>query len=149
MTSPCPICELHQDQEMRERYEIKRSGLWVLRHHPDPAPLPGWMLLDTLRHCSGPVDFTTDEAVGWGIAVQQASDMVQQLTQCDRVYAIAFGEGAQHLHLIPRLVTESSTKAWAGADHYRSVESNHHPPADPARVEALVLKARQSKIVLD
>ena len=116
---------------MRERYEIKRSGLWVLRHHPDPAPLPGWMLLDTLRHCSGPVDFTTDEAVGWGIAVQQASDMVQQLTQCDRVYAIAFGEGAQHLHLhlIPRLVTESSTKAWAVADYYRSVESNHHPPA--------------------
>ena len=151
MTSPCPICELHQDQEMRERYEIKRSGLWVLRHHPDPAPLPGWMLLDTLRHCSGPVDFTIDEAVGWGIAVQQASDMVQQLTQCDRVYAIAFGEGAQHLHLhlIPRLVTESSTKAWAVADHYRSVESNHHPPADPAQVEALVLKARQNKIVLD
>ena len=77
--------------------------------------------------------------------------MVKQLTQCDRVYAIAFGEGAQHLHLhlIPRLVTESSTKAWAGADHYRSVESNPHPPADPARVEALVLKARQNKIVLD
>ncbi|MGE4582480.1 MAG: diadenosine tetraphosphate hydrolase, partial [Synechococcus sp.] len=63
MTSPCPICELHHDQKMRKRYEIKRSGLWVLRHHPDPAPLPGWMLLDTLRHCSGPVDFTTDEAV--------------------------------------------------------------------------------------
>ncbi len=52
------------------------------------------MLLDTLRHCSGPVDFTTDEAIGWSIAVQQASQLVRQLTQCGRVYTIAFGEGA-------------------------------------------------------
>ena len=150
MTSPCPICALHQDQLSRERYEIQRSGLWVLRHHPTPAPLPGWMLLDTLRHCAGPVDFTTDEAIGWGIAVQKASQLVQQLTQCDRVYAIAFGEGAQHLHLhlIPRLIAEDSTKAWAVADHYRAVELNDQPPADPAQVEALILKARQNKIVL-
>ena len=70
MTSPCPICVLHQDRVMRERFEIQRSDLWVLRHHPDPAPLPGWVLLDTLRHCAGPIDFTTDEANGWGIAVQ-------------------------------------------------------------------------------
>ena len=135
---------------MRERFEIQRSDLWVLRHHPNPAPLPGWVLLDTLRHCAGPIDFTTDEANGWGIAVQQASRLVRQLTSCDRVYAIAFGEGAQHLHLhlIPRLIKEDSTKAWAVADHYRAVEMNDHPPADPAQVEALVLKARQNKIVL-
>ena len=150
MTSPCPICALHQDQVSRERYEIQRSGLWVLRHHPTPAPLPGWMLLDTLRRCAGPVDCTTDEAIVRGIAVQQASQLVQQLTQCDRVYAIAFGEGAQHLHLhlIPRLIAEYSTKAWAVADHYRAVELNDHPPADPAQVEALILKARQKKFVL-
>ena len=130
MTSPCPICALHHDQVSLDCYEIQRSGLWVLRHHPNPAPLPGWMLLDTLRHCAGPVDFTTDEAIGWGIAVQKASQLVQQLTQCDRFYAIAFGEGAQHLHLhlIPRSITENSTKAWAVADHYRTVELNDHPP---------------------
>ena len=29
-------------------------------------------------------------------AVQQAIRLVRQLTNCDRVYAIAFGEGAQH-----------------------------------------------------
>ena len=96
---------------MRDRFEIQRSDLWVLRHHPNPTPLPGWVLLDTLRHCAGPIDFTTDEANGWGIAVQQASRLVRQLTSCDRVYAIAFGEGAQHLHLhlIPRLIEADST----------------------------------------
>ena len=85
---------------MQDRYEIFRNDLWVLRHHPDPAPLLGWFLLDSRRHCSGPIEFTTAEASAWGGAVQQASRLVQRLTQCDRVYAIAFGEGAQHLLFI-------------------------------------------------
>ena len=150
MTSPCPICVLHQDRVMRDRFEIQRSDLWVLRHHPNPAPLPGWVLLDTLRHCAGPIDFTTDEANGWGIAVQQASRLVRQLTSCDRVYAIAFGEGAQHLHLhlIPRRIGEDSTKAWAVADHYRAVEQNLQPSTDPDLVEEMVHNARRSGIVL-
>ena len=137
---------------MRDRFEIQRSDLWVLRHHPNPAPLPGWVLLDTLRHCAGPIDFTTDEANGWGIAVQQASRLVRQLTSCDRVYAIAFGEGAQHLHLhlhlIPRRIGEDSTKAWAVADHYRAVEKNLQPSADPDLVEEMVHNARRSGLVL-
>ena len=135
---------------MRDRFEIQRSDLWVLRHHPNPAPLPGWVLLDTLRHCAGPIDFTTDEANGWGIAVQQASRLVRQLTSCDRVYAIAFGEGAQHLHLhlIPRRIGEDSTKAWAVADHNRSVEQNLQPSTDPDLVEEMVHNARRSGLVL-
>ena len=87
----CAICQLHGDPAARGRYEIERSELWVLRHHPDPAPLPGWLLLDSLRHCSGPVDFSEAEASGWGGAVRDASDLVKQITGCDRV-AIAFGE---------------------------------------------------------
>ena len=109
----CAICQLHLDPQAQERYEIQRSELWVLRHHPDPAPLPGWLLLDSLRHCSGPVDFTEAEASGWGSAVRDASDLVKQITGCERVYAIAFGEGAQHLHLhlIPRHLNEPASKA--------------------------------------
>ena len=65
---------------MVRNYELERSHLWVLRHHPDPAPLPGWLLLDSLRHCSGPVDFSEAEASGWGGAVRDASDLVKQIT---------------------------------------------------------------------
>ena len=82
--------------------------------------------------------------------MQQASRLVRQLTNCDRVYAIAFGEGAQHLHLhlIPRLIEEDSTKAWAVADHYRAVEQNLQPSADPNLVEEMVHNARRSGLVL-
>ena len=126
------------------RYEIARTGLWVLRHHPDPSPLAGWLFLDTVRHVGGPADFTPDEAAAWGPAVQQASQLVRQLTGCDRVYAIAFGEGARHLHLhlIPRFGDDPATAAWLIADHYRAVECGERPAAEPATVANLVQQAR-------
>ena len=150
----CSICELHasgnqaSDDQAKDgainRYAIARSEHWLLRHHPDPSPLLGWLLLDARRHLGGPADFTPPEAAAWGPAVQQASQLVRQLTDCDRVYAIAFGEGARHLHLhlIPRFGDDPQTKAWSVADHYRAVEAGERPAADPAQVAALVSRAR-------
>lgn len=140
----CAICQLHADPAARERYEIRRSELWVLRHHPDPAPLPGWLLLDSLRHCSGPLDFSEAEASDWGQAVRDASRLVKQITGCERVYAVAFGEGAQHLHLhlIPRHLDEPASKAWAVADLYRGMDSGHRAGADSAVVASLVQHCR-------
>lgn len=140
----CAICQLHADPVARERFEIRRSGLWLLRHHPDPAPLPGWLLLDSLRHCSGPVDFSEEEASDWGRAVRDASRLVQQITGCQRVYAIAFGEGAQHLHLhlIPRHLNDPASKAWAVADLYRAMDRGDRAAADPDAVAAMVQRCR-------
>ena len=68
-----------------------------------------------------------------GGAVQQASQLVRDLTVCDRVYAIAFGEGAQHLHLhlIPRFVADPQTTAWCVADFYRAVAHGDASAAHP------------------
>ena len=144
----CGICHLHGDHTARQRYEISRSPLWILRHHPDPAPLPGWLLLDAHRHLAGPIAFTAQEAAAWGGAVQQGSRLVQTLTGCDRVYAVAFGEGARHLHLhlIPRLDAEPTTEAWRVADLYRAVPQGTRPPADPEMVRAMVQHARASHL---
>ena len=140
----CAICQLHANPAARQRYEIWRSELWVLRHHPDPAPLPGWLLLDSLRHCSGPVDFSAAEASDWGRAVRDASHLVKLITGCQRVYAIAFGEGAQHLHLhlIPRHLDEPASKAWAVADLYRGMDAGDRAASDPASVASLVQRCR-------
>ena len=147
MMTNCPICDLHHDVGQQQKYEIYRDDLWVLRHHPSPSPLVGWLLLDSLRHCSGPIDFSVNEASNWGLAVQDACSLVKQLTKCDRVYSIAFGEGAQHLHLhlIPRLIVNPATKAWSVADHYRSVESNETKQVSDDYVNEFVFKARQIK----
>lgn len=143
--SHCPICRIHADGDLIKRYEIERDALWVLRHHADPAPLPGWLLLDSVRRVSGPIEFNEEESADWGRAVRRASALVKTLTGCDRVYAIAFGEGAQHLHLhlIPRFVQDSRTSAWSVADHYRAVEQGECAAAPPEAVQQLVKRARQ------
>ena len=94
MPLDCPICALHRDINNRKKYEIYRDDLWVLCHHPAEAPLMGWLLLDSLRHCPDPIDFTIEEAKNWGLAVQDASIFVKKITQCDRIYTIAFGGGS-------------------------------------------------------
>lgn len=141
----CGICQIHGASSAQKSYEIGRGALWVLRHHPDPSPLPGWLLLDSARHLGGPADFNPGEAASWGVAVQHASALVRRLTGCDRVYAIAFGEGAPHLHLhlIPRFAHNADTAAWSVADHYRAVIAGERAAADPDHVAALVVQARQ------
>jgi diadenosine tetraphosphate (Ap4A) HIT family hydrolase len=144
MPQSCAICAIHQDPALLQAYEIGRGTLWLLRHHPDPAPLPGWFLLDSCRHLGGPADLTADEALAWGPAVQWASALVRELTGCDRVYAIAFGEGAHHLHLhlIPRFGSDPATAAWSVADHYRAVAAGERAAAPPEQVAELVERAR-------
>ena len=145
MPAPCAICQLHGDPAQREAREIGRGELWLLRHHPDPAPLAGWLLLDARRHLGGPVDFTDPEAATWGVAMRHASQLARRLTGCERVYAIAFGEGAPHLHvhLIPRFAADPASAGWNVADLYRAVAAGERPPADPERVRELVARARE------
>ena len=76
--------------------------------------------------------------------MQAASRLVQDLTGCERVYAIAFGEGARHLHLhlIPRFAQEPASEAWRVADLYRSMVEGSRPPAAAEQVAALVERGR-------
>jgi len=144
MTAPCAICQLHGDGTGAAAWEIARGNLWLLRHHPEPAPLAGWLLLDARRHLAGPLAFNDQEARAWGAAVRHASQLVQRLTGCERVYAIAFGEGAPHLHLhlIPRFASDPASAAWNVADLYRAMVAGARPPADGAGVRELVAAAR-------
>ena len=143
-STPCPICSIHHDPAALGAYEIGRGSHWLLRHHPDPAPLVGWLLLDSLRHVEGPAYFNDQEAASWGLAVRYASALLKEQTGCDRVYAIAFGEGAPHLHLhlIPRFAGDARTSAWSVADHYRAVAAGERAAASSAQVAELVARAR-------
>jgi len=147
--TPCGICRLHNAIDAggaQAELLILRRGPWLLRHHPLPAPLPGWLLLDSVRHLGGAADFEPGEAAAFGPMLQRASQLVRRLSGCDRVYAIAFGEGARHLHLhlIPRHGEDPDSESWRVADLYRAMERGLRPPADPRRVAELVGRARQA-----
>ena len=72
---------------------------------------------------------------------------MKKITQCDRVYTIAFGEEAQHLHLhlIPRFIANPGTKAWSVADYYRSVYPGESSPVFEEQLQDFVVNARQIK----
>ena len=82
--------------------------------------------------------------------MQRASLLVKQVSSCDRVYAIAFGEGARHLHLhlIPRFSGISETEAWAVADLYRDVQSKRRSAAVESEVDAWIQAARHEALSL-
>ncbi|MEB3158460.1 MAG: diadenosine tetraphosphate hydrolase [Synechococcus sp.] len=141
----CPICSLHRDVSRLGGDEIWRNDRWLLRHHADPAPLVGWCLLDSRRHLGGPIDFVPEEAAEWGHVVMRATQLVKRVSGCDRVYAIAFGEGARHLHLhlIPRHGSDPRTSAWSVADLYRQIEAGDQQPVPRADVARFLATARQ------
>jgi diadenosine tetraphosphate (Ap4A) HIT family hydrolase len=147
--NPCGICRLHADASDLAQALIWEDSRWLLRHHPLPAPLAGWCLLDAKRHLGGPIDFIEGEASEWGPVVQRACSLVKQVSGCDRVYVIGFGEGARHLHLhlVPRHAADRRTAAWSIADLYRHVESGHQLPADPSAVEEFVGEARHRALL--
>lgn len=140
----CAICSLHRNLNHLAEHELWRSERWLLRHHPQPSPLVGWCLLDSRRHLGGPIDFEPAEAREWGLMVQRAAQLVKRGSQCDRVYAIAFGEGARHLHLhlIPRHGDDDRSAAWSVADLYRRVEAGAEPAASAERVQRFISEVR-------
>lgn len=141
----CGVCRIHADPAADAAFGILQRGPWQLRHHPLPAPLPGWLLLDSVRHIGGPADFDADEAAAFGAMLRRCCALVRELSGCQRVYTIAFGEGARHfhLHLIPRHGAEPASESWRVADLYRAVVAGERAGADPAAVTALVRRARE------
>ncbi len=122
-----------------------RKVRWIVRHHPHPAPLAGWFFLCTVRHVQGPADMDSAEAAELGPMIQHVSRAVRAATDCDRVYSIAFGQGAPHFHahIVPRNDADERTRAWAVADHYRAVEAGRTAPADPEAVTRVVNLVRK------
>ena len=73
-------------------------------------------------------------------------------TGCERVYTIAFGEGARHLHLhlVPRSADDPRTSALKIADLYRDIEAGKVNAASADCVNEWVLRARDlASAVLD
>ena len=123
---------------------IGSSDEWILRHHPFPYPMIGWLLLDAKRHIGGFDQFNQSEMNSWGEAVKSSSSLIKKLSSCDRVYSISFGEAARHLHLhlIPRFGDDPSTESWKIADKYRLIQNNKVNKINSNNVESFVKEGR-------
>ncbi len=92
-------------------------------HHPEPSPLAGWLRLDAVEHVGGVADLSAGDAARFGALHAAVARAMRQTLGVDRVYSVAFGESARHLHmhLAPRSPTRDDIAGWALADVYRAV----------------------------
>ena len=82
------------------------DALWHVRH-AEPAGVPGWMLMITLRHVAGPAHFDDREADAFGRALRHFARVLEEITGALRIYTVAMGESHPHFHahLVPRYAT--------------------------------------------
>ena len=87
------------------------------------------------------MDFTEAEAADWGGAVRDASDLVKQITGCERAIVLerepstfSASHSAPSNDPLPRHV--------AVADLYRAMDLGDRAAADPAAVASLVQRCR-------
>ena len=144
MIDQCGVCAAHT--ESADGHCLAwQSDLWVLRHHPLPAPLVGWFLLDARRHVASAADLNASEEKQFAQVLGASMRAIRTAMGVPRVYVVMFGEGAHHLHahLIARDPSNTATKSWSVADLYRLVESGKRPPADGREIATVVARLRE------
>lgn len=97
---------------------------WLLRHHKEPFPLKGWLLLQPKRHVQGVAYFNQKEASEFGNLTRLICLELQTILTISKVYMIAFGESIDHMHVhfIPRYPSLPSKFLGFGiADLYRRI----------------------------
>jgi len=141
--TPCGVCALHA-REGGPPLTVWTDGTWLVRHHGHPAPLAGWLLLDSVRCVRSPADFDAAEAASFGAVLQRVTRAVRNACGVPRTYTIMFGEGAPHLHahIVPRDPADPDSCAWSVADLYRAVERGLRAPAQPEAVDAVIERVR-------
>ena len=117
----CAVCEQHAVARA-SGHVLWTDGRFLVIHHPEPSPLVGWLRLDAVDHVGGVADLSDDDAARFGVLHARIAACMKQALGVDRVYSIAFGESARHLHmhLVPRFAHRDDLAAWGLADGYRA-----------------------------
>ena len=126
-----------------------QNELWHVCATDPPTGVPGWMMLITRRHVSGPAAFNDREAASFGPTLRHLQRVLLEVTGALRIYTAAMGESSPHFHghMVPRYATmPKAAKAWAVFDLQRAAAAHEIDPdelaaARVARAYATALQA--------
>jgi diadenosine tetraphosphate (Ap4A) HIT family hydrolase len=95
---------LADDAPPRERVVVEAGWRAALAFN---STLPGWLVLDPLRHVTAMHELTAHEAEELGLLLRRSSLALQATTGCDKTYVMLFAEGEGfghlHVHVVPRM----------------------------------------------
>ena len=100
----CMACQANTGQLKAPGGVIYEDALWRLEHSLSPAPLAGWLVLKTRRHCEGLDRLTEAEAAGLGPLMRRFCAALRAASGAEKIYSILLAEAVAHvhIHLIPR-----------------------------------------------
>jgi diadenosine tetraphosphate (Ap4A) HIT family hydrolase len=78
---------------------ILRGQRWAVSSHP-LLPVPGWILIQTVRHVESLADLDEPEAQELGGVLRRTYRALQAVTGHDRVYSLSMGEQVRHVHIL-------------------------------------------------
>jgi diadenosine tetraphosphate (Ap4A) HIT family hydrolase len=104
METDCIVCKQNSGEINLAELVIWENHSWLIRHHPDPYPVVGWLVLQPKRHVQGVAYFNSREAQEYGPITQAIALALQNTLNVTKVYMIAFGESVPHMHqhFVPR-----------------------------------------------
>lgn len=128
----CPECE-----RIQAARGVLVRGAFVVHAKPEPAPVPGWLLVAPRRHVEQLDQLDAGEARELGALLKDVSAALRQAAGGEKIYLAVFAEILPHLHF--HLVARPP--GWPdderGAALLRS--SQTVPAPDAARVTATAL----------
>jgi diadenosine tetraphosphate (Ap4A) HIT family hydrolase len=104
-----------------------QNELWHVCATDPPTGVPGWVMLITRRHVSGPAAFNDREAASFGPTLRHLQRVLLEVTGALRIYTAAMGESSPHFHahMVPRYETmPKAAKAWAVFDLQRAAAAH-------------------------
>jgi diadenosine tetraphosphate (Ap4A) HIT family hydrolase len=134
----CAVCNKLRARDAAVLFE---NELWHVRAADDPCGVPGWMMLITRRHVSGPASFDDREASSFGPTLRHLQRVLLDVTGALRIYTAAMGESSPHFHahMVPRYAAmPKDAKAWGVFDLQRAAAAGEFAvdSAEVARVAA-------------
>jgi diadenosine tetraphosphate (Ap4A) HIT family hydrolase len=112
-----------------------QNELWHVCAIDPPTGVPGWMMLITRRHVSGPADFDDREAMSFGPTLRHLQRVLLEVTGSLRIYTAAMGESSPHFHahMVPRYAAmPKAAKAWGVFDLQRAAAAKEIDADEPA-----------------
>lgn len=113
---------------------LYENELWHVRAIDPPTGVPGWMMLMTRRHVSGPAEFDDREAATFGVTLRHLQRVLLSSTGALRIYTAAMGESSPHFHahMVPRYsAMPKDAKAWGVFDLQRAAAAKEIEVDEP------------------
>ncbi|WP_243393431.1 HIT family protein [Leptospira perolatii] len=84
--------------------EIARTEYFLIRHSEPEKKLPGYLYIEPFRHLENYTEWTTQEFLDFGKALQKASAWIYSKYSPKKVYTVSIAEKVPHMHfhLVPR-----------------------------------------------